>query len=62
MASLLAILLVIALVGLVVWLILQLPIPPLFKNLIIGVAAIFVVLWLISLLLGGGPIHLPRLG
>jgi len=44
-----------AVVGFVVWLVLQVPMPPLFKNIILGVVALFGVLWLLQLV----GVHLP---
>ncbi len=54
--SLIGVLLVIALIGVVVWLILQIPMPPVFRNLILGVAIVVIILWLLSKI---GGVDLP---
>jgi hypothetical protein len=56
--SLIGILLVICIVGVFVWLLTQLPMPPIFRNIVIAVAALVVLLWLLR---GLGGMHLPRL-
>lgn len=40
--------LTIALVGFVVWLILQIPMPGVFRNVIIGVVAVLLILWILQ--------------
>lgn len=57
--SLIAVVLILALVGAVVWLILQIPMPQVFRNVIVGVVVIFLVLWLLQVL--GVSTGLPRL-
>lgn len=44
------ILLVLAITGFAVWLILQIPMPAIFKNVIIGVIAIFLIIWALQML------------
>ena len=46
--SLVTLVLVIAIVGFLCWLILQLPMPPIFRNVIIGVISIFLIIWLLQ--------------
>jgi hypothetical protein len=46
--SLISIILTIAIIGLVVWIILQIPMPAPFKNVIIGVALLLILLWLLK--------------
>lgn len=46
--GLIELILVIAIIGVLTWLILQLPMPQPFKNIIIAVVAIFVILWLLQ--------------
>lgn len=61
LTSLLVFILTLALVGFVIWAILNwIPMPDLFKKLIIVVVVVVVVLWLISGLSGGG-LSLPSL-
>lgn len=62
MIALLELLLVIALIGGIVSLILQIPMLAPFRTVIIILAVIFVVLLLLAVLQGGTPLHLPRLG
>lgn len=49
-----------ALVGLLVWAVLQIPMPEIFKTVITVVAVIWVILWLIELI-GFADIPMPRL-
>ncbi len=42
--------LVLALCGFAVWVILQIPMPQIFKNIIIGIVCIFLVLWVLQAL------------
>lgn len=50
----------VALIGFLVWAIVTyVPMPPLFRNAIVVIAVIAVVLWVASMFLGGG--GLPRL-
>jgi hypothetical protein len=46
--SIIAILLIIAIIGVIVWLITQAPMPPVFRNVIIGVAVLLLLLWLLQ--------------
>lgn len=46
--SIIAILLVIAIAGVIVWALTLLPMPPVFRNVIIAVAVILVLLWLLG--------------
>lgn len=46
--SLLSILVVLLVVGFVVWLLLQVPIPAPFHRIIVGVVCLFMVLWLLQ--------------
>lgn len=48
--SLLSAVLVLALVGFVVWLILQIPMPQIFRTIIIAVVTIVLILWLLQAL------------
>ena len=48
--SLVSLLITIAIIGVFVWLLTQLPMPAPFKNVIIGVALLLVLLWLLKLL------------
>lgn len=56
--SLIAVLLVIVIVGVIVYLLTQLPMPPVFRNATIAVAALLVLLWVLSKL-GLGSVTLP---
>ncbi len=52
-------LLILALVGFVVWLIITyIPMPDLFKKVLMVVLAVLVILWLISAIGGGGDLYL----
>lgn len=46
--SVIAILIGLAIVGFLAWLVLQIPMPPVFKNIIIGVVVLVLVLWLLQ--------------
>ena len=46
--SLLMLVLTIAIVGFLVWLVLQIPMPGVFHNVIIGVVCVVLVLWLLQ--------------
>ena len=48
--GLIELILVLALVGFVVWLILQIPMPPPFRNVIIGIVAVFLILYVLQML------------
>ena len=57
--SLLRLVLVLALLGLGVWVIITyIPMPAPIKQIIIAVVAILVVFWAITFLLGGGGLHI----
>lgn len=51
-------LLTIAMMGFMVWVILQIPMPQPFRNIIVGIVCIALVIWLLGGLTGGG---FPRL-
>jgi hypothetical protein len=58
MIGLVELILILALVGFMVWVIITyVPMPPLFKNLIVVVIVVVVVLYLIRMLSGGGSLH-----
>jgi len=46
--SVISFLLVIAIVGFLVWLILQIPMPAPFKNIIIGIVCLVLVIWVLQ--------------
>lgn len=46
--SLITILATLAIIGLLLWILLQIPMPVQIKNVIIGVAILFIVLWLVK--------------
>lgn len=46
--SLISLLITLAIIGLIVWIILQIPMPSQIKNVIIGVAILFIVIWLLK--------------
>ncbi len=48
--SFVALLVALAIAGFAVWVILQIPMPQIFKNIIIGVVTIFLVIWVLQLL------------
>ena len=60
LTGLLVLILVLALIGFIVWVILQIPMPDLMRKLILVVLAVAIVLWLIGGLQGGG-LSLPSL-
>lgn len=57
--SLLSILIVLAIAGFCCWLVLQIPMPQAFKNVIIGIMILFLVIWTLQVL--GFDTGLPRL-
>lgn len=57
--TIVGLILVLALMGAVVWLILQIPMPGIFKNVIMVVVAIVLVLWLLQAI--GVSTGLPRM-
>lgn len=57
--TLVGLILVLALCGLLVWLILQIPMPPVFRTVIYAICVIFLILWLLQAL--GISTGLPRL-
>lgn len=54
------IILSLAFVGFLVWIILQIPMPAVFKNLIIGLVIFFVILYILQVLGVSTGIHLPN--
>ena len=55
--SLISIVLAIAVVGFVAWILMQIPMPQVFKNIMLGVLAFALVIWLLqSFGLIGGPV------
>lgn len=52
--------LVLAILGFVVWCVLQIPMPQIFRNIILGVIAIFAVIWTLQML--GFNTGFPRIG
>lgn len=46
--SLLSLVLFLALIGFITWLILQIPMAPVFHNVIIAVVAVFIILWILQ--------------
>lgn len=46
--SLLTLVLVLAIAGFCCWLVLQIPMPQIFKNIILGVVCLFLVLWILQ--------------
>jgi hypothetical protein len=52
--------LVLAIVGFIVWLILLIPMPAVFRNIIVGIVAIFAVIWALQML--GVNTGFPRIG
>lgn len=48
MISIISLILTIAVIGIVVWFILQLPMPAVFRNLIIALVTLFVLIWLLE--------------
>lgn len=55
--ALITLILVIALVGFLCWLILMIPMPAIFRNVIFGVVAVFLIVWLLQHL----GVHTPGL-
>lgn len=53
------IILMLAIVGFCVWLVLQIPMPDVFRKIIIGVVAVFLILWVLQQL--GVSTGFPRL-
>ena len=47
----------IALCGFVVWLVLQIPMPPVFRSVIIGLVSVYIVLWFLQAV----GVHVPNL-
>ena len=47
---LIPVILAIAIVGFIVWVVLQIPMPQIFKNIIIGVVALALIIWLLQML------------
>lgn len=58
MIELLTLLLYLAILGFVVWLILQIPMPDLVRKIILAVFVLILILWLLGQL-GGGGLNLP---
>ena len=63
---LIELLITLAIVGLVLWVVQQIPMDPVIARIIRVVVIVFVAIWLLSLLLGwapgiGGPFYGPRL-
>lgn len=56
------IILTLALVGFLCWLVLQIPMPEIFRKVIIGVMILLVILWLLSMFGVNTGIGYPRLG
>ncbi len=46
--SLLSLVLTIAVVGVITWLILQIPMPAPFRNIILGIVVLFVIVWVLQ--------------
>lgn len=60
MTGLLTLLLALAILGFIVWIILQIPMPDIVRKIILGVFVLVLLIWLIGQL-GGGGISLPSL-
>jgi hypothetical protein len=51
--SILAVILILAIIGVILWLVTSfIPMPPMWRNLIIAVVAILVLIWLLTTVLG----------
>jgi hypothetical protein len=48
--SFISLILALAIFGFLVWLVLQIPMPQVFKNVIIGVVCLFLVIWVLQML------------
>ncbi len=46
--TLVSLLITLAICGFIVWLILMIPMPQVFKNIILGIVALFLILWLLQ--------------
>lgn len=61
MVSILRVILLIALIGFVVYLIITyIPMPEIFKQVLMVAVAVLLILWIISLVAGAGPMPLPH--